>query len=355
MNYLITLKPLKHDSNEGCYSVLAELDSTTNTIIRKLLIPSANSTTSNGCIRSFSQGVQKVDDLIYVSGYNFILVVNYDSFTIIDSFSHPLMSDIHCIEVFEENIYAVSTTIDALLCFDKKTKALKWHWRAEDSNLQNKIGLNWRFSKLRMKSSIFGKYFEKLGLNKRFKIQFIKFDFRGIGKSNSPYHSSHLNELRVIDSKTILLGTKGWEDKGLKKSSLIELSMVDMSAKFIAAPGSFIGSHDILNCGNTVIVTESINESISSLDMISKKISRFQLNKRGYFIRGIAKTSEGYLVGFSPNRNLLDSLNFKNKDRKNALIEYYNNDFTKVISEIELNNFYPDSTGCAVHNIVACD
>ncbi|EPR74775.1 hypothetical protein ADIWIN_0139 [Winogradskyella psychrotolerans RS-3] len=34
------------------------------------------------------------------------------------------MSDIHCLEVFEDEIYAVSTTIDALLCFDKKQKLL---------------------------------------------------------------------------------------------------------------------------------------------------------------------------------------------------------------------------------------
>ncbi|WP_040756109.1 hypothetical protein [Winogradskyella psychrotolerans] len=124
MNYLITLKPLKHNSNIGSYSILAELDSTTNKIIRKLLIPSANFTAKDGCMRSFSQGVQKVNDLIYLAGYNFIMIIDYATFNIVDTFSHPLMSDIHCLEVFEDEIYAVSTTIDALLCFDKKQKLL---------------------------------------------------------------------------------------------------------------------------------------------------------------------------------------------------------------------------------------
>lgn len=355
MNYLITLKPLKHNSNLGCFSVLAELDFTTNKIIRKLLIPSANFTTKNACMRSFSQGVQKVDNLIYLAGYNFIMIIDYVTFKIIDSFSHPLMSDIHCLEIFEDKIYVISTTIDALLCFDKNTKQLIWHWRIEDSNLQNKKSLNYRFSKFRMKSKKIGKYFSVLGLNKLFKIQFVNFDFRGMGKSTSPYHISHLNELRVVNNKTILLGTKGWEDKGLKNSSLIELKTDEMSAQFLAKPGSFIASHDILRVPGKIVVTESVNESVSVLNVKTNKICRYQLPQRGCFVRGVSKTNKGYLVGFSPNRELLNSKEFKKKDRKNAFIEHYNNDFTKVYEEIEFEGFYPESTGSAIHNIVECN
>ncbi|EPR74774.1 hypothetical protein ADIWIN_0138 [Winogradskyella psychrotolerans RS-3] len=206
-----------------------------------------------------------------------------------------------------------------------------------------------------MKSTIVGKYFSVLGLNKIFKIQFLKFDFRGIGKSTSPYHSCHFNELKVIDHNTILLGTKGWQDLSLKDSSLIKLSTNDMSAEFLATPGSFIASHDILNTSDCVIVTESINESIGIFNKKTNETYRIQLPRRGYFIRGIAKTNKGYLVGFSPNRTLLNSKEYKKKDKKNAFIEHYNNDFTKVFGEVDLDNFYPEYTGSAIHNIVQCD
>jgi len=260
------------------------------------------------------------------------------------------MSDIHSIAVTEDEIFIISTTIDALLCFSKKDKKLKWYWRVEDSNLVSKIKLPSIFSFLNKKALITGKTIKYTSFKNYFAINFKEKDFRGTDKTHSPYHTCHLNEVLLLDKNTILLGTKGFNDRKLIKGSIIKINRKTLEASFFANPGSFSGSHDLMTINNKIHITESANESIGVYSLINDDIKHFQLNKEGYFVRGISHSQDGYFVGFSPNRSWVLS---NDTTKKHAIIKQFNKDFTKIEKTFLLNMFYPDNVGSAIHNILA--
>lgn len=355
MKYLITLKPLKHNTNHSSYSVLAELDLEKNTITRRIFLPAANFTNKSSYMRTFSQGLYKYKNEIYVAGWNFIVIVDYETFEIKDSFSHPLFSDIHSLAVTDKEIYVISTTIDSLLCFCKDKKELKWSWRIENSKLTNKISFPIFLAFLLKTSNFAGKVFRKLGLSKYFKIEFKNKDFRGTDKTHSPYHTCHLNEVNILDDNNILLGTKGWDDWKFKDGATIKLDKNTMAAELLAKPGSFSGAHDLLIVNNKIYITESGNESIGVLDLHTNEIKHFLLEKDNFFVRGIALAEDGFLVGLSPSRTGVDREGTTTLKHKQPEIHYYTSDFTSILKKIKLDMFYPDNVGGAIHNIFRID
>ena len=344
MKYLVTLKPVTHGSNYSTYSVLLEINWNTKKIIRSLKIPAANYNCKNSYMRSFAQGCCKQGKYIYVSNWNFVSVVDYDSFEIVDAFSHPLMADNHGIDTSEDEIFVCSTSIDALLCFDLKSYQLKWFWRPDETPLDNKFFVPSFFAAIKKREFYLGKIAQRLKLAQKIKIPFNVSEFRSQDKKKSPYHNHHLNEVIYYKNSLYIL-TKGWNNT--LSSSIIRLYPETKEAAFISPPGSYCGAHDLLTDNDRIIITESGSECVGFLSN-DNVVSHTKITNHESFIRGIASTNDGFLVGFSYNRK-------KTRGPKQSVIREYDKNFNQVNYELNFDTFYPDSIGSAIHNIYRAD
>lgn len=350
MKYLVALKPLLHNTCHQSYAILLEIDWTEKRILRNIKIPSASFTSNTGYMRSNLQGIAIHDDKIYLTLWNFVVIIDYQSFKIVDSFSHPLMSDLHGIAVTDSEVLVCSTAIDTLLCFDRSSQKLRWHWRPDDSQLDSKVTLPRIFGVFLRKTSFISKALYRLrildSVTKKFKINFETKDYRGIDKTRSMMHFHHLNEVAVVDEEIYIL-TKGWNDS--VSSSMITLNMHDLdTAKFIATPGTFSGAHDIVLNDHFVYVTESHSASIGRAVIgDSKTAKHWKITDDGYFVRGLCETSDNsFIVGFTPPRNAKPNIS-----RQPFLREYSSKSFESYIGEMFLNCFYSDTIGGAIHCI----
>ena len=349
MTYLVALKPLTHDTKLNSYAVLLEIDWEKQIVKRSLKIPSANFTSNSGYMRSHIQGLTLIESKIYISLWNFIVIVDYNTFEVFDSFSHPLMSDLHGIEATDNKLLVCSTGIDTLLCFDRSNHELDWFWRPDDSDLSKKIKVPRFFGSLMSKTSLFpvilNKFRVRDGIIQRIKLGFKNREYRGVDKTRSKMHFHHLNEVNVIGDRIFVL-TKGWNNS--VDSSLIEIGFSSRSnPTFIALPGSFKGAHDIVFKDNSIFVTESHTESVGQILMNKKHdVNHWKLTNNNFFIRGMCVTTdESFIVGFTPSRKSADF------SGRQPILREYNSTFTEIKKEFKLKNFYTDSVGGAVHCI----
>lgn len=347
MRLLVALKPLTHDTRLQSYAVLAEVDFEKKEIIRTLKIPAANFTSSNGYMRSNFQGISTIGKLAYLSLWNYIVIVDLTTFEILDAFSHPLMSDLHGIHVTKDEILVCSTGIDTLLCFNRETQTLKWHWRPDESALSKKLAVATPFNLLLHKHNFVSKVLVKFGLYGKAhgKIR-SKFhpngEYRGLDKTRSMLHAHHLNEVNVLDDGKIYVLTKGWNDS--ISSTLVELDPRTMQAKFLVGPAGFCGAHDIVKADGKLYVTESGSESIGSVSLgASGTVNHFSLGQTGAFVRGLLSLPCGdFLVGFTPPRNA-------KTEARQATIQRYDSSFAAVQDEMILDGIYSDQVGGAIH------
>jgi|GEM_PF-2442730 hypothetical protein len=343
MNYLVGIKPLKHNINTNSYSVLAEIDWVTKEILRTIKIPSANYTSKDGYMRSNIQGCTIDNGKIYITQWNFIVIIDYKTFQVIDSFSHAYMSDCHGIEIVENEIFVCSTGIDAVLCFDKETHELKRFWRPEQSSLESKIPLPSFLSFIRIKSSKFYKRMKNLQLHifltQKFRVFFKNNkEYRGLDKTRSGLHSHHVNEISYVDNNLYVL-TKGWNNT--TSSSLIKLNLEFTKECFILNPGDLGGAHDIIFSNNQISFTESLSESLGLYLLDTNKIIHHKLSNNNYFVRGLSFYKDDYLIGFTPARN--------EKNNRFPFIAQYD----KSLKKIEQLHFdyYGSEIGGAIHFI----
>jgi hypothetical protein len=350
MKYLVALKPLTHNTFHQSYAILLEIEWKKKLITRSIKIPSASFSSNSGYMRSNLQGIAVYGDKIYLSLWNFIVIVDYQSFDMIDSFSHPLMADLHGIAVTDSEVLVCSTAIDTLLCFDRSSQRLKWHWRPDDSQLDSKVTLPKMLGFFLRKTNFISKVLYRLNILdkivKKIKIKFEIQEYRGLDKTRSMLHFHHLNEVAVRGDEIYIL-TKGWNDS--TSSSMIKLNMHDLdTAKFIAPPGTFSGAHDILFNDNYVYVTESHTSSIGrAVFGESATVRHWKIANEGYFVRGLCGTDDNSLiVGFTPPRDAKHNIN-----RQPFLREYSSNSFDSFTGEMCLNCFYSDSVGGAIHCI----
>ncbi|VBB43635.1 conserved hypothetical protein [uncultured Desulfatiglans sp.] len=349
MKYLITLKPLTHETTIHSYSVLAELNWRTKTIERWLKIPAANFSGRNSYMRSFSQGICKDGDKLFLSGWNFLIEIKYSSFEIINVFSHRFMSDIHSLDVTRNELFVCSTGIDTLLCFDREDYSLKWFWRIEDSDLERKQAIPTSLSFLKKRGSFVGKVIRKSGffhLLRLIKVRFEDNEYRATDKTKSAYHAYHMNEVKLNKNK-IYLCTKGWNDIKFVRSSIIELDMQTQHADFYASPGSFCGAHDLLfmNGQNKLLVTESGSESVGIMNTVNNSIEHYKLSQNDYFVRGIAPKPDGFLIGFSPDRLRTCGTSY-------PFIREYDKRLNQIGEDFTIEGFYSDCVGGAIHNLL---
>lgn len=85
---------------------------------RKLAIPTPTETPLDERIKPGLRGLAVWDGRIYVASWNTISIIDYRSFEIVETFSHPLMADLHGIHVDGDGIVATSSLIDSVLFFD---------------------------------------------------------------------------------------------------------------------------------------------------------------------------------------------------------------------------------------------
>lgn len=350
MRYLVALKPLTHDTNHDSFAVLVEVDWDQREVVRSVKIPSANFSSDSGYMRSHIQGLSVYDNKVYLSFWNFIAIIDYETFQVIDSFSHPLMTDLHGICITSDHILVCATAIDGLLCFDRKNQELKWSWRPDDSILSSKMRIPNCFNFVLKKTNLVARLLNWIQISKKalnkMKISFYFKDFRGIDKTRTMLHFHHLNEVNFADGRIYLL-TKGWNDS--VSSSLIVFSADDVSnsPEFIAKPATFKGAHDIVFKDSAVYVTESNSESVARLDIADNgSVKHWRLTDTGYFVRGLCDTEDDtFLVGFTPSRNKSSA------QSRQPLVREYSASFDSVKTEMLLDGFYSERVGGAVHCI----
>lgn len=340
MKILATIKPVNYLSNKETFAYLIEVDFISTEIVRKLRIPAAAFKTKSAFMTNFAQGITIAGNKIFVTCWNFIVVIDYESFTIIDSFSHPYMVDLHGIDNDGENLYVTSTAIDSVLCFDINTFDLKWRWGPDENIL---TGRKWLLPIPRCfinKKRYFKIFTNKLGLyNINIKYKFNEHvDYRHIHKTRSPYHFHHLNDIKYYNGN-LYISTGNWN--GSLESSLIEILHESGEARFVSKPGSIKAIHDIVFFEKNIYVTESRNNTVAIVDKVSGSVSRIKVENKKYFVRGLCEINNTFVVGFSTMRNT----------KNEAKLVQYDLKLNKVLNEIDLGNMYSDKYNSAVHAI----
>lgn len=347
----MSFKPLKHNCNGDSYAALIEVDWELKEIVRKIKIPSANFSTNRSYMRSNLQGVDLRDGLIYLALWNYVVIMDYASFEIVESFSHPLMSDLHGIAVTREHVYVCSTSIDAVLGFDRSSKELVYLVRADELGLSKKIALPRFTASLFKETGLINRVLEKWKCEKKikskFRLQFLQKDFRGIDKSRTGLHSHHLNEVAIIDEKLLLL-TKGWND--MSSGSLIGVSNYrrECQYEFMLQPGSLNGPHDIVLNKGMIFMTESETGSIAWIHSHKNaKVNRQSLARENHFVRGLCDTADDtFLVGFTPSRHT------SRPEKRYPFVREYDYSFQHVLGTMQFKTLYSGVVGGAIHSII---
>jgi hypothetical protein len=341
MKILATFKPTRHLNNICNYAYLCEIDLLGRKVLRQLKIPSAAFMTKNSFMTNFAQGltIDYQRNRVYVAYWNFIVIIDYENFDIIDAFSHPFMADLHGISYNNNRLYVTSTAIDALLVFDTNTKELLWRWGPDsklllDGKSSNPKYLRNLISRSYLLSKVYNRY-----ISNRLKFKFIDSDFRSTHKTRTLYHHHHLNDVNYSSPDKIILTTKGWNN--FENGSIIVLNPITDIAEFLLEPGLAKGIHDCLVVNESVYFTESDAKSVSMIDSTGNYTKLFT-EKDQYFIRGICMVEDMFIVGYSTLRNT----------HLPCKIVTFNSDFSRTINEVYLDKLYPSNIGTAVHTII---
>jgi len=297
---LFTYKPVDYMRTLGSYAGLVRFDLDRGAYDRILRIPAPAYRSRPAFSVPFAQGLAVAGKTAYVGMWNTVVLVDLDSFEIIDAFSSPQMADVHSIAVSDEHIFVVSTATECLLCFDRANHQLCWRW-GPDAQI---LGRGSRGILPGFRSRSYRMAIRRLGLGSLLGVPAYRdAETRHVHKSRSPYYRHHLNNVYIHESK-LYLNTKGWFDS--KSSSVIELDSESLEARFLVAPGGFIGSHDGLVYRDWFYVTEADNNSIARVSLATLVIERFPVQPDGYFVRGLAVVDDTFIIGFTPRRETGD-------------------------------------------------
>lgn len=283
------------------------------------------------------QGICIIGRRIFVAAWNFIVEIDYDSFQIVNTVSHPLMADLHGLATDGRNIWVTSTAIDALLCLDAETMAFKWRWGPDETILYEE----------RLSKSVKQNRAAKLPIARRVlsllvrqsrEFRFVEREYRYLHKSKSGYHHHHLNDVHFHNG-ILYLTTKGWND-GIR-SAVIRLDPKTRQSEFFVEPGGFRAMHDGIFLDDRFYATESGANSIAWSDRDGKIISH-QVEPSPYFVRGLCFTGSSFLVGFTTLRDT----------GLPAKIVEYDPEFEYCVSSMDISGFYPKEQQTAIHTLV---
>ena len=119
--YLITTQSYRHEYGTGDdiptqYGYLVETDF--NGAMRLLRVPTPTDTPHDERIKPGLRGLVAWNGRIYAASWNTVHIIDYPALAIVDSFSHPLMADLHGLFVDESGLWVTSSLIDSVLKFD---------------------------------------------------------------------------------------------------------------------------------------------------------------------------------------------------------------------------------------------
>jgi hypothetical protein len=310
--------------------MVLEIDWTQKRVIRTLKIPSAIIHRGDGIyIPSVATGMCNILTRVFIATWNFIVEIDYETFDIVNSFSHPYMADLHGMTTDGKNIWVASTAIDSVLCFDADHFDFKWRWGPDAPILWQE----------RVFSGTCKSFIRKIPILRNF--FFVKFegdDFRIIHKTLSPYHYHHLNDV-YFDKNRLYVTAKTWNRGGY--GSVIQLDVVSFDAQFFIEPGTLKGTHDGFFRNGRFYITQCDDNAIACKDR-SGKINSHKLKPSPYFIRGLCPMDSTFLVGFSRLRGT---------NHPTQIIEF-DDKFERKISCFKVDNFYPGHIQTAIHAII---
>lgn len=329
--YLVTLKPEKYSTPTYSYAILAEIDWELKQVIREIRFPTASYSHPQAFMCPAVGGVCRIGRRVFVAMWNYIVEVDYQNFSIVNSFSHPYMTDLHGIDADGNYLYVASTAIDAVLCFDIHTLELVWRWGPDEPILyQDRV-------EARL-DSVFPmiKSFQRNRLVSQQKFRVKEYRFRH--KKYTKHHYHHLNDV-IVKHDSLYMTTKNWNHD--QKGAIIKLDLKTQDAEFFVRPDSLDGLHDGVWLDDKLYVTESGANQVAWRDA-EGYITHRKIEPSPYFVRGLCDTGESWLVGFSTLRDT----------QLPAQIVEYNRDFHEIVSIMDMSHFYPPEKATAIHSIL---
>lgn len=315
--YLITTQSYKHQRDGAVeipmqYGYLVETDF--QGFMRRLSVPTPTATPYPERVKSGLRGIVSWDGKIYAASWNSIYIIDYSSFEIVDSFSHPLMADLHGIYIDEQSVWVASSLFDLVLTFDR------------DWNLRGVLSIT--------NTSLYPrKIREPVDLSR---------DYRLHGKSKPGFKSYHANHVVGFDKDHVLVTGRGDKDKNGRVILVHRETM-----KFRIWLDHLFGPHDgLFTHADRFAVTET-NTSAVAIFKITRNMEP-QLEQRisipeseaRFWTRGLTARANGnLLVGRSV---------WKGDDRLASVVELSADG--KFVAEHMLE--IPDYPECRIFQII---
>jgi len=329
LRYLVTLKPQQYRTPTHNYAILAEIDWDDKRVLREVRFPTASYETSSAYHAPLIGGVCRVGERVFVTMFNYIVELDYKTFQIVNSVSHPYTVDLHGLASDGKYLYVAATGIDAVLCFDLQTWDLVWRWGPDDPILYaDRIEAELETTVVFMR----GRQRKQLQDNQIFQDA----EYRHMRKAMTGYHHHHLNDV-ILHDGFLYITTKQWNHNS--KGCVIRLDLASREAEFLIPPDSLDGLHDGVWVDDDFYVTESGANQVAWWS--DGKLTHRKIEPSSYFVRGLCDTGMSWLVGFSTLRNM----------DLPALIVEYNRDFTQIISQMDVSHFYPPEKATTIHAI----
>jgi len=336
VRYLVTLKPEKYHTPQYAYAVLAEIDWYSKQVLREIRFPTATYSHPKAFMSPLIGGVCRVGERVFVAMWNFIVEIDYESFVIVNSFSHPYMADLHGITSDGNHLYVTATAIDAVLCFDIDTQELVWRWGPDEPILyQDRVEAELQSSMYSVLPLIGSAMRDRAIRRQTFRDK----EYRYRHKKYTSYHNHHVNDV-ILYGDYLYITTKEWNHD--QKGAIIQLDLRTHESQFFVKPDSLDGLHDGVWYDDKLYVTESGCNQVAWCDRVGQ-VTHQKIEPSPYFVRGLCDTGESWLVGLSTLRDT----------HLPAQIVEYNRDFTAIISKMDVSGFYPSEKSTAIHAIIS--
>jgi hypothetical protein len=316
--FLLTTQSYRHEYETGVeiptpFGYLVETDF--DSFQRVLIIPTPVDSPHGERIKPGLRGLCFLDGKLYVASWNAVHVVDYDTFEVLETFSHPLMSDVHGILVDARHICITSTLIDALLIFDRSR------------NLEQVLQL-----------SPTALYPQEL----RAEVDLDQ-DYRLRGKPEVAFSSFHINHVAILDDEKLLVTGRGarWQTG--------RVLLVDRrSLAFDIWLAELYGPHDgqFIEPG-LFALTETNEDSVAVFKVDGRKPP--ELLRRIYLPRSVDRFWTRGLAVATNHDLLIGRSAWKGEDRKAIVLRVNLQGEVSAHYELDL----PDYPECRIFQILA--
>lgn len=316
--YLISTQSYMHEYETGSeiptqYGYLVETD--LNRIVRMLKLKTPTTSPYGERLKTGLRGLAIHGGRVYVASWNSVFLIDYDTFELIDTFSHPLMSDLHGIFVDEKSIWVTSSLIDSVLHF------------SHNRDLRGVLSFS--------NTALYPR-----GLRQEVDI---KQDYRYRGKTREGFQSFHANHVTAFDKDYIAVTGRG---EGQKNGRVLLVERE--SLKFRVWLNKLYGPHDGEFLRKDLFAVTETNGSSVALFQLNGWLrprlrERLPLPQDGskFWTRGLAKDHNGdLLIGRSV---------WKGDDRKASLVRMRIDGTVFGVFELDI----PDYPECRIFQIVA--